>query len=79
MVHHTVKEMGVQIHEAAHQAKQEADHLAKKAKRFFKVFTHTRVEPRLERVQGHLVPYPIDYKPRIPADIYAAAPADIFT
>ena len=62
-----------------HAVKDEARDLALKAKRFFRVFTHTRVGPRLARVQGHLVPYPIDYVPRIAADMYAAAPVDIFT
>lgn len=70
-VHHTVVAVGEHIHEAAHQAKVEADHLASKAKRFLKVFSHTSVEKRLDRLQGHLVEYPISYKPRISADIYA--------
>ncbi len=78
-MHHAVVQVGEGLEDAGHAVKGEAERLADRAKRFFKVFTHTRVEKRLQRVQGHLVPYPVGYVPRIPADLYAAAPTDIFT
>ena len=78
-MHHAVVQVGEGLEDAGHAVKDEAERLADRAKRFFRVFTHTRVEKRLRRVQGHLVPYPLTYVPRIPADIYAAAPTDIFT
>jgi phosphatidylserine/phosphatidylglycerophosphate/cardiolipin synthase-like enzyme len=78
-MHHAVVQVGEGFEDAGHAVKSEAERLADRAKRFFKIFTHTGVERRLRRVQGHLVPYPVGYVPRIPADLYAAAPTDIFT
>ncbi len=78
-VHHAVVTVGEGLEHAGHAMRDEASHLKEKAKRFFKAFTHTRVEKRLTRLQGHLVPYPIDYVPRIATDLMYAAPMDIFT
>jgi hypothetical protein len=87
---HTLDKIGEKIHAKAHDAKVDvksgihkigevSKHLADKADRFFKVFTHTRVERRFNHIQGYLLPYPVNYRPRIPADVYSVAPMDIFT
>lgn len=68
----------VVIGEHAEKTKQKTKAMARKAKAFFKAVTHTEVGPRLAAVQGYLVGYPIDYRPRIPADMYAAMPWDLF-
>jgi hypothetical protein len=39
---------------------------------------HVKTADSFDQMQGFIVPYPINYVPRIATDIYAAAPTDIF-